>query len=184
MTTNQEFGREALCIASAALQELDGDHAQACVEEISAAISRMIDQHLDAMSKAAGVWVFCRNTSPDVSGAYLIELPNGSLEKVRYDTVDKSWIDSAGLERDPRRWFKPAEPPAPPPLPESEIEVGDLPLDWANYTAKSYLLDACNQAHKAAMRPLLERLIDQDKRLDKLLQDYKSLEARLGGRES
>ena len=179
-----DFGKEAL---SSCLFLADYHMARTTAQvsnmiaEVAQGIRDMQAQHEAELAKAAGEWVFCRNNVPALSSRYLIELPNGSLEKVRYDTVDKSWIDSAGLERDPRRWFKPATPPAPPPIkePEPEIEVEDLQVTISDWDGPDTVADNFQDAHKAAMRPLLERLIDQDKRLDKLLQDYKNLEARI-----
>ncbi|WP_416398074.1 hypothetical protein [Allohahella sp. A8] len=156
---NNDFGKEAL---SSCLFLADYHMARTTAQvsnmiaEVAQGIRDMIAQHEAELAKAQGEWV--ADEQPDNEGRFLVQLLNGSVEEARYDPIHYGckWETPGTVVQ----WFKPATPPAPPPIkePEPEIEVPPLHYDEA-YDA------AIQKAHKAAMR---EQALRYEKELAEL----------------
>lgn len=118
------------------------------------AINEMQDRHEAALAKAQGEWVdIIGEAQIDDDNACWYQVADGSI---RYDLGTAVCNRYGKLVR---LWQPTFRPPAPPPIPEPEIEVPDLGVEVTD--AKPWeLYEECNEAHKAAMLPLLKRIKD------------------------
>lgn len=122
------------CKALELLAELQAHHSNTSDNAIDDALFRieqevlkMQDEHEAALAKAAGEWVWCKDELPILNDDYRVQFEDGTegMGCMYHDHYSRFWGSTDGIFEEFSklkviRWFKPAEPPAPPPVKDLE----------------------------------------------------------------